>query len=193
MCVFTVKSNSSLIDSFVFYQSRRLFFWSYCRSVFFAFLFIRLFMTLLGLYCLSRTFSGCGEWGLLLVAACGLLIVVASLVAARSSVIVLQGLSCSKACGIFLGQGSDPCPLHWQVDSYPLCHQGSHTLLPLFFSWSEEKNIHFFTPNVLATGLCINAPFIPKFSILTLMRGVYFLFVSKYEWCWVLSRAFSAM
>ena len=94
------------------------------------------------------------------------------LVAARSSDVVLQGLSCSKACGVFLGQGSDPYPLHWQADSYPLCHQGSPTFLPLFFSWSEEKNIHFFTPNVLAMGLSINAPFIPKFSILTLMRGV---------------------
>ena len=25
-------------------------------------------------------------------------------------------LSCSKACGIFLDQGSNPCPLHWQED-----------------------------------------------------------------------------
>ena len=25
--------------------------------------------------------------------------------------------SCSTACGIFLDQGSNPCPLHWQVDS----------------------------------------------------------------------------
>ena len=27
------------------------------------------------------------------------------------------GLSCSEACGIFLDQGSNPCPLHWQADS----------------------------------------------------------------------------
>ena len=26
-------------------------------------------------------------------------------------------LSCSTACGIFLDQGLDACPLHWQVDS----------------------------------------------------------------------------
>ena len=25
--------------------------------------------------------------------------------------------ACSMACGIFLDQGSNPCPLHWQVDS----------------------------------------------------------------------------
>ena len=41
------------------------------------------------------------------------------------SVAVVHGSSCSEACGIFLDQGLNPCPLHWQVDSYPLCHQGS--------------------------------------------------------------------
>ena len=30
---------------------------------------------------------------------------------------VVHGLSCSAACGIFPDQGSNPCPLHWQVDS----------------------------------------------------------------------------
>ena len=34
-----------------------------------------------------------------------------------------HGLSCSVACGIFPDQGPNPCPLHWQVDSQPLCHQ----------------------------------------------------------------------
>ena len=34
-------------------------------------------------------------------------------------------LRCSVACRIFLDQGSNPCPLHWQADSYPLGHQGS--------------------------------------------------------------------
>ena len=29
------------------------------------------------------------------------------------------------ACGISLDQESNPCPLHWQADSYPLDHQGS--------------------------------------------------------------------
>ena len=41
------------------------------------------------------------------------------------SVIVAHGPSCSAACGIFPDQGSNPCPLHWQVDSQPLRHQGS--------------------------------------------------------------------
>ena len=33
------------------------------------------------------------------------------------SVVVVHGLGCSMACGIFPDQGSNPCPLHWQVDS----------------------------------------------------------------------------
>ena len=28
------------------------------------------------------------------------------------------------ACGIFPDQGLNPCPLHWQEDSYPLHHRG---------------------------------------------------------------------
>ena len=44
---------------------------------------------------------------------------------ARASVVVAQGLSCSAACGIFPDQGLNPCPLHWQADSYPMRHQGS--------------------------------------------------------------------
>ena len=47
------------------------------------------------------------------------------------SVIVAHEPSCSAACGIFPDQGSNPCPLHWQADSKPLCHQGSPH--PLFF------------------------------------------------------------
>ena len=33
------------------------------------------------------------------------------------SVTVALGLSCRAACGIFLGQESNLCPLHWQVDA----------------------------------------------------------------------------
>ena len=34
-----------------------------------------------------------------------------------SSRVVVHGLSCPTACGVFLDQGSNPCPLHWQMDS----------------------------------------------------------------------------
>ena len=30
--------------------------------------------------------------------------------------VVVHGLSCPGACGVFLGQGWNLCPLHWQVD-----------------------------------------------------------------------------
>ena len=59
----------------------------------------------------------------------GTLTAVASLVAHSSrclgSVVMAHRLSCSEARGIFLDWGSNPCPLHWQVDSQPLDHQGS--------------------------------------------------------------------
>ena len=42
-----------------------------------------------------------------------------------AAVVVAHGLACSVACGIFPGQGSNPCLLHWQADSSPLSHQGS--------------------------------------------------------------------
>ena len=49
------------------------------------------------------------------------------------SVIVAHGPSCSAACGIFPDQGSNSCPLHWQADSQPLCHQGSPILITINF------------------------------------------------------------
>ena len=45
------------------------------------------------------------------------------------SVVVAHEFSCSLTCGIFLDQGLNPCPLHWQVDSYPLRHQGSLVII----------------------------------------------------------------
>ena len=106
-------------------------------------------MAVLGPFCCTRTFPSCGDWGPLLAAVRGPPITVASpiaehglqvqgppqlwragLVAPSScgawvSVVVAHGLSCSVACGILPDQGLNPCPLHWQADSQPLCHQGS--------------------------------------------------------------------
>ena len=45
----------------------------------FTYLFICLFMAVLGLRCCVRAFSSCGEQGLLFIAVCGLLTAVASL------------------------------------------------------------------------------------------------------------------
>ena len=55
------------------------------------------------------------------------------------SVVVAHRPSCSVACGIFPHQGSNPCLLHWQADSQPLCHQGS----PLFHLLRLNKNVAF--------------------------------------------------
>ena len=43
----------------------------------------------------------------------------------KVSAVAALGLSCSTASGILPDQRSNPCALHWQVDSYPLDHQGS--------------------------------------------------------------------
>ena len=84
-------------------------------------------MAVLGLRFCARAFSSCGKWGPLLIAVRGPLTVAASRCGAQApgSVIVALWPSCSAAYGIFPDQGSNPCPLHWQADSQPLCHQGS--------------------------------------------------------------------
>ena len=103
-------------------------------------LFIYLFFAALGLRCCARAFCSCGEQGLLFVSVRGLLVAVASLVTehrlqarglqqsghmgsvvvacglqSAGSVVVVHGLTCCMTCGIFPDQGSNPCPLHWQV------------------------------------------------------------------------------
>ena len=51
------------------------------------------------------------------------------------SVLVAQGLSCSQHAESSQPRGRTPCPLHWQVDSYPLRRQGSlHTRLKMDFA-----------------------------------------------------------
>jgi len=62
--------------------------------------------------------------------------VVAPRLQSTGSIAVVHGLSCSEASWIFLDQGLNPCPLHWQVDSLPLSHQGSPLML---FSMEEMK------------------------------------------------------
>ena len=81
-------------------------------------------MALLGIISCCMGFSLLVESrGSSLVAELGFFITVASLVehgleGARASVVVAQATSTdSSACGIFPDQGSNPCPLHWQVDS----------------------------------------------------------------------------
>ena len=96
---------------------------------------------MLGLPCCMQTSSSCRKRKLVFLAVHGLLTAVASLVAEHrlwacefpclrhmgSAVVVpgllgtglgavAQGLKYSMACGMVSDPGSDPCPLHWQVD-----------------------------------------------------------------------------
>ena len=60
------------------------------------------------------------------------------------SVVVAHGLSCSAACGIFLDQGSNPCPLHWQCCVLNQVGESSgaflmHSLHTFLFQEGETK------------------------------------------------------
>ena len=60
------------------------------------------------------------------------------------SAVVAHRLSCFAVCGVLLVWGSNLCPLHWQVDSYPLHHhQGSPvgTILKLTSFWTTYCEI----------------------------------------------------
>ena len=46
-----------------------------------------------------------------------------------ASAVVVQGLSCPMACGIFQTQGSNSRPLHWQAGSCSVYHQGGPPIL----------------------------------------------------------------
>ena len=62
----------------------------------------------------------------------------ASVVQYSGSGVVAHRLSCPLACGIFPNQASqNPYPLHWQVDSHPLCHQRSPVI-----STFDKDSIH---------------------------------------------------
>ena len=80
-------------------------------------MFIYLFMAA------HRLFLVAASRGYSLVAVFRLLIAVAFLVAehglqsVRVSAVVGHGPSCLTIYGFFPDQGSNPCPLHWQVDS----------------------------------------------------------------------------
>ena len=115
-------------------------------------------MAVVGLCCFVLAFSSYGEWGLVFVVVCGLLLAEASLavehglqahrlqqlqhtgsvlVACRllstDSVAVVHRLSCFAARGIFLDQGSNLCPLHWQADSFPLHYREIQNCFFFFF------------------------------------------------------------
>ena len=78
--------------------------------------------------CSSLRYPGFSFWWLLFLWSKGS--------SAWASVVVTYGLSCSATRGVFLDQGWNLRRLHWQMDSYPLRHQGSPDICFL--------NPHFF-------------------------------------------------
>ena len=89
----------------------------YSLFYFFKLIYTYLFLAVLGLRCCVRAFSSCGKRGPLFIAVHGPLLLWSTGSRRAGSVVVAHGPSCSAACGIFPDQGSNPCPLRWQVDS----------------------------------------------------------------------------
>ena len=111
--------------------------------------FICLFMAVLGLRFCARSFSSCGKRGPLFIAVRGPLTIAASLVAehrlqTRRLSNCAHGPCCSAACGIFPDQDSNLCPLNWQADSQSLRHQGR----PIYFHIPRL----FLNPSVVVVG-----------------------------------------
>ena len=75
-----------------------------------------------GLHCCLQTFSGFDKWAS---PGGGFPCCRVWALGHAGPVVMAFRLSCSAARGIFLDQGSNPCALYWQADSYPLHHQGS--------------------------------------------------------------------
>ena len=79
--------------------------------------------------------------------------------------VVTHGLSNSTLCGIFPDQGSNPCPLHWQADTYPRRHQ-SCPITYLFWggrnpTYNQAPALH----RMCEPGWGLN--FIPKVRVAT--------------------------
>ena len=102
-------------------------------------------MAALGLCCCVQAFSSCGEQGLLLfVSVYELLIrwlLLLQITGSRhvDSEAVAPLLTCSVPCGIFLDQGLNPCPLHWQADSSTVPPRKSNKLLFLNTKYQRER------------------------------------------------------
>ena len=113
-----------------------------------------------GLHCCPRAFVSCRGQGLLWLQLAGFLLqwlllllsigsrvprlqqlqnVGSVVVACRSqstrSVVVAHRLSCSSTCGVFPDQGSKPCPLHQQADSYITIPLGKSKYMSIFLNF----------------------------------------------------------
>ena len=83
--------------------------------------------------------------------------------------IVAHGPSRFAACGILPDQGPNPCPLQWQVDSQPLCHQGSPDICILIVIFLIVLDLFlqvFFSSLPFSCDLMINFSFVFGFLFL---------------------------
>ena len=80
------------------------------------------------------------------------------------SVVVVHRLNCSAACGIFPDQGSNLCLLYWQVNSYPLSHQGN----PFSFLFISIFTLTLFSPPHFSFLLALNIFSFPPYSFFPL-------------------------
>ena len=75
-------------------------------------------LAVLGHHCCSWAFSRFSEWGAT--------VAPGSWASHEWELLLLwRSFSCPVACGMVPDQGSNPRLPHWQVDAYPLQHQGS--------------------------------------------------------------------
>ena len=79
------------------------------------------------------------------------------------SIVVTHGLSCSVAREIFPDEGSGLCPLHWQLSSYALCHQGrakDHWTLRGHQQWEFSGQLLLTeSPVLLSSAVTAQGPF----------------------------------
>ena len=80
------------------------------------------------------------------------------------SAVVAHGLSRSTACGVLPDQGSNPCPLHQQADSQPLCHQGSPIDLLLMFGLLNKILFTFTGSLIYRSEILLYYAFVNCFS-----------------------------
>ena len=97
--------------------------------------------------------AGFSPWWLLLLPSTGSTWPVASAgvvpgLSSVDSILVVHELKCSVAFGIFPDQGSNPCLLHWQVNSLPLSQLGSPRILPFLSSTPPKLLLSF-------AGVCV--------------------------------------